>query len=132
MADGEKQSAGTVCWVLRRSHLLLQVQPANVRKRAERLGWEELVEDMQLARASLPPCLDESADRTPATAWPPLRSPAAQLQDTLLLAGCPELCLSSGMGPPQGKFNWVLWQPKSTRTLQGVVEKSEFDMLGNI
>lgn len=84
------------------------------------------------ARASLPPCLDESADRTPATARPPLRSPAAQLQDTLLLAGCPELRLSSGMGPSQGKFNWVLWQPKSTRTLQGVVEKSEFDMVGNI
>ena len=84
------------------------------------------------ARASLPPCLEESAGRTPASARPPLRSPAAQLQDCLLLAGCPALCLSSGMGPSRGKFSRVLWQPRSTRTLQGVVEKSEFDMLGNI
>ena len=55
--------------------------------------------------------------------------PAAGSQ---LLAAAPSSTRPPGRSPSQGKFNWVPWQPKSTRTPQGVVEKSEFDMLGNI
>lgn len=55
--------------------------------------------------------------------------PAAGSQ---LLAAAPSSTRPPGRSPSQGKFNWVPWQPKCTRTPQGVVEKSEFDMLGNI
>ena len=88
----------------------------------------------QTAGPELPPTRAERpADRTPAPAREPLPGPTGgPAAGSQLLAAAPSSTRPPGRSPSQGKFNWVPWQPKSTRTPQGVVEKSEFDMLGNI
>lgn len=84
-------------------------------------------------RASSPtpsPYLWKSADKTPAAVGAPSAVQLGARAPGWLLSTLP--VFRDGAPPGQGKFSRVLWQPKSTQTLQGAVEKSEFDVLGNI
>ena len=93
----------------------LRAQGANSRARASSPGLRG-----ETGRLHTCSCLGASA------------RPGGPAAGSQLLAAAPSSTRPPGRSPSQGKFNWVPWQPKCTRTPQGVVEKSEFDMLGNI